>query len=286
MVTILFQKCSYLIRFFLANKEVWLNDEQHGNAEDKSKHLINFDCGLLKVGNTLRVRLVHNKGEKEYANEYLVFQKLELQSSYERLQHAMAHYYKKISNASRSLEKNSTDNTVASSTSSAGSNSNSRHSVSLSDSMESTDSSDLFTPEFKVGNWCAAKLSVSKTWCRCIIREISNKKAFVESVDDDQRQYMPLCKLEKLSDNFKLMHRFAFKAKLNDSLVSVNMLTSNSIDSLKAFIVNRQKSNGNELVARVVEVLKVSHGEHAGLNENVYEINLSMADNKRIFDRQ
>ncbi len=264
----------------------WLNDEQHGNIEDASKHLINFDCGLLKRGSNVRVRLVHSQGEKDYVKEYLVFQKLDLQSSYERLQHAMTHYYTKISNASRSLEKNSTDNTVASTTSSSsGSSSNSR-SVSLSDSMESTaDSSDPFTQEFKAGQWCAAKMSVSRTWSRCIILEISNKRAFIECIDDDQQQYMPLCKLEKLSNNFMLMHRYAFKAKLNDSLVSLKLLNSNSIDSLKTFILNKQKSNGNELMAKIIEVTNVSHGDSENLNENVYEISLSLANNKSIFEQ-
>ena len=243
----------------------WVKSEC-AEEPDQSKWLIKFESSLLKKGNRVRVRLVVNSNDKSNS-EYLVFQILDMQGHYERLQSAMATFYKKMAEASRSLEKNSSSENISND---------------LSDSVKSTESNDLFLPTYAIGSFCAAYMSVSKTWCRCVITDIvSDRKAYIESVDDDQKQWIPLSKLEKLNDNFKLMHKFAFKAKLNDKVMSQLMSQGliRSINDFKKFILEKQKESKDELVAEILDVVEISDDQNL-MKQRVCEIDLRSTGHK------
>jgi hypothetical protein len=155
--------------------------------------------------------------------------------------------------------------------------------------MESTtgavnQTSDLFTPEFKVGGWCAAKLggsSSARKWSRCIIVDISNRKAFVECVDDDLRQEVHLSKLEKLHEKFKTMNRFAFKAKLSDKLLSEKMKSAGGVEDLRKRILERQWSNKNELSVEIVNVTE----DDSRIIDRIFEVKLKAIDFKCILNQ-
>jgi hypothetical protein len=144
-------------------------------------------------------------------------QKLDLLGRYDRLQNAMNEYYEKLSNASKSLEKDSKLSAKYLET------------MTYNDSLGSEDG-DPFAQTFIVGNYCAALLG--KQWVRCVIIDIASNSAQIECVDDGRSLRMPLNKLENLIDQFKMLPRVAFKCKL--ALDSTKLLTFN-LDAINKF---------------------------------------------------
>jgi hypothetical protein len=64
----------------------------------------------------------------------------------------------------------------------------------------------------KVKDLCAAY--IKQSWERCRILEIKNNMAKVEAVDNGDIQDIKLNKLQNLRDEFKILPRLAFKARL------------------------------------------------------------------------
>lgn len=181
-------------------------------------------------------------------------QRIELKSSYEKLQMAMNDYYQKIADASKSLEKEK----IASINSD------------FSDSLESI---DLFGNSFKQGDYCAVQLG--KSWARCLILEINKRSAMIECVDDGRKQLINVSKLEKLADNFKIMPRYCIKCRFS-GLDSKKLLRLDlkAIEKFENFLCQTTK----EFTADIIDVkLEEISGQI------IYEIILYM-DNENVLD--
>jgi hypothetical protein len=271
----------------------WIKDEQlEDDLQDESKYLI-MSASDLKKGQKYKVKIVLPNDSKTFTpNDYVTCQKLYLLASYERLQTAMNSYYEKIANASRSLEKNSPNDTSSSSSNSnfaSAVQSHQSHQSSLSDSTDSNlvDTNDFFIPTFTTGNYCAAHLPGTKSWSRCLILDImNNRRAVLECVDDHRKHTMPLNKMEKLSDKFKLMHRFAFRAQILsnsfEKLFDMEHLKRENFEKLKIFLNDKLAKNGNELTAEIVSIKE--ENENPCLKQYVYDINLLDMNERNIFD--
>ncbi|CAF0857163.1 unnamed protein product, partial [Brachionus calyciflorus] len=218
----------------------WIKDLDENEEEKILMIYSNLDCDQKSV----RVRVL----PYGFSPSEFLCQRLELKNSYEKLQTVMNDYYQKIINASKSLERDKINSMRSD----------------FSDSLEI--STDLFTNSFNRGEYCAAFLG--KAWARCLILDIDLKTAMVECVDDGRKQQINLNKMEKLSDNFKVMPRYCFKCKFSgiDSkkLLSLDL---KEIENFEHFLCDPNK----ELT---VDIVGVKTEEITG--QNIYEINLFM----------
>lgn len=216
----------------------WVKDLDHDDP--------NFSCinEVEPIGQKIPVRI---QSMTTFNPNRFVCEKLELISSLKELQCTMNEYYSKLMN--RSSQDNNTNSKQA--------------------FVDSLDGEKILQKDervkFKIGDFCAAK--ISDTWMRCKIIDIeANKMAVVESIDSYHLQHFQLNKLEYLNLDFNKLPPLALKCRLAN------------LDSTK--LLNFNKSSFEKLIKTNNLMLEIISSKEENLTL-IYDVDL-FADGKNI----